>query len=116
MAGGILGIQILGILFGLFMLYFSFLQFKRKEFKLPEFVFWALLWIAFIVVTTIPEITSPIVKSLSFVRTLDFFIILGFMFLGGMGFYNYVILKKNQNKIETIVRELAIKERKDTKK
>ena len=29
----ILGIQILGIIFGLFMTYFTFLHYKRKEFK-----------------------------------------------------------------------------------
>ena len=36
----ILGVQIIGILFGFFMLYYTFLQYKRKEFKMGEYTFW----------------------------------------------------------------------------
>ena len=42
----ILGIQIIGILFGFFMMYYTFLQYKRKEFKMGEYTFWLILWAA----------------------------------------------------------------------
>lgn len=108
----ILGMQILGILFGLFMLYFTFLKFKRKEFKGIEFSFWIILWVLFIGIAIAPWILDPIVKGLDFHRRLDFFIIVGFLFLISLGVYAYSIAKKNQKRIEEIVREIAIKREK----
>ena len=112
----ILGIQILGILFALFMMYYTFLNYKRKEIKSAEFSFWAVLWVVFLGVTVFPELLNPIVFSLSLNRTLDFFIILGFMFLIALTYHNYSQVKKNGNKVETIVREMAIKDAKQGKK
>jgi len=106
----ILGIQILGILFGFFMMYYTFLNYKRKEFKMGEYAFWLVLWALFIIVTIFPDVLDPIVKTLSFARTLDLFIIIGFLFLTGIAFYMYTITRKNQNKIEQIVRNIAYKE------
>jgi hypothetical protein len=108
----VLGIQILGLLFGLFMIYYSFLSFKKKEFRKREFVLWMIIWILFIVVTVFPSLLNPLVESLNLVRRMDFYIIIGFMFLIGLGFYSYSVAKKNQRKIENIVREIAIKREK----
>lgn len=107
-----LGIQILGLLFGLLMIYYSFINFKKKELRKREFVMWLIVWGMFIIVTLIPDILNPIVSSLNLVRRMDFYIILGFMFLIGLEFYSYSIAKKNQKKIENIVREIAIKREK----
>jgi len=111
MAPGILGIQILGILFGFFMMYYTFLQYKRKEFTIKEYGFWMILWAVFIIVTLYPGILDPVLESLSIARTLDFFIIVGFLFLIGVIFYTYTIVRKNQKRIEEIVRNIAIKKK-----
>ena len=102
-----LGIQILGSLFGLFMIYYTFLHYKRKEITKKEYSFWLGLWILFIIVAILPQILDPIVKTLSLVRTMDFFII-----LIGSFFYTYIIVRKNQNKLEEIVRKIAIERKK----
>ena len=107
-----LGIQILGLLFGLFMIYYSFINLKKNELKRREFVMWMIVWVLFIVVTLIPAVLDPIVGSLNLIRRMDFYIILGFMFLIGLEFYSYSIAKKNQKKIENIIREIAIKKEK----
>ena len=83
----VLGIQIAGFLFGLFMIYYSFLNYKRKEFTPKEFSFWLILWIAFIIIALFPYVLDPIVKTLSFARTLDLLIISGFLFLIATIFY-----------------------------
>jgi hypothetical protein len=111
----ILGVQIIGILFGFFMMYYTFLHYKRKEFKTGEYVFWLLIWALFIIVTILPGILDPIVRKLAFARTLDFFIIVAFVFLTGISFYVYTMTKKNQNKLEQIVRSMAFKEAKKKK-
>jgi hypothetical protein len=105
----VLGIQVFGTLFGLFMIYYSFLHFKRKEFTVKEFTFWMVLWIVFIYVALFPEALDIIVTQLSLSRTLDFFIIVGFMTLLAMFFYTYTLVRINQKKLELIVRKMAKK-------
>ncbi|MFH2027621.1 MAG: DUF2304 domain-containing protein [Nanoarchaeota archaeon] len=107
-----LGVQIVGILFGLFMLYITFLNGKRKEFNSKEGVFWIIAWAAFILLVIFPNALDIVARNiLNISRTLDFLIILGFMFIIGISFYNYLAIRKTQNKIEKIVRKLALKKR-----
>ena len=108
----VLGIQIVGFLFGLFIIYLTFLNYKRKEFTTKEFIFWILLWIIFIVLTLFPFLLDPIVKSFGFFRTLDLLIISGFLFLIATNFYTYTLTRKNQKQLEAVVREIAIKKNK----
>ena len=105
-----LGIQITGILFGLFMLYYSFLNFKKKEFKLFEFSTWAALWVLLIFVALFPNSLDFLIKNvLSLKRPLDFFIIIGFLFLILLTFFNFNATKKNRKKIEKIIGKIAVK-------
>ena len=108
----VLGIQIAGFLFGLFMLYYSFLNYKRKEFTIKEFSFWLCVWIIFIAIALFPFLLDPIVKGIGFLRALDLLTISGFLFLIAAIFYTYTIVRKNQKQLEKIVREIAIKRNK----
>jgi len=104
-----LGVQIVGSLFGLFMIYYSFLIYKRKEFTAKEFIFWLFLWVMFIVIALFPFLLDPIVKKIGFLRALDLLTIIGFLFLITAIFYTYTVVRKIQKKLETIVREIAMK-------
>ena len=104
----IIGVQIVGILFGLFMVYYIFLHFKRKELKASEFGFWLVLWVLFTLVVFFPAILEPLRKAVGFVRVMDMLVVFGFIFLIGLTFYNYITLRKNQKKIEDVVREITI--------
>ncbi|HLC96343.1 MAG TPA: DUF2304 domain-containing protein [Candidatus Nanoarchaeia archaeon] len=106
----ILGIQIVGVLFGLAMLYITFLHGKRKEFTSKEGIFWIVAWVGFIILVVFPNVLDFIASDLlNISRTLDFLIILGFIFLIGISFYNYVLIRKGQKKLEDLVRKLALK-------
>ncbi len=105
----ILGIQILGVLFGLFMMYYTFLQYKRREFTIKEYSFWFLFWGAFVAITLFPQVLDPVLSTLNIARALDFFIIGGFLFLIFVTFYTYTLIRKNQKKLEEVVRNIAIK-------
>lgn len=105
----VLGIQVAGFLFGLFMIYYSFLNYKRREFTAKEFSFWLFLWVIFIIVTLFPFVLDPIVKTFGFFRVLDLLIISGFLFLIAAIFYTYTLTRKNQKKLEAVVREIAMK-------
>ncbi len=104
----VLGIQIVGVLFSLFMLYYTFLQFKRKDFTVKEFVFWFVLWILFIVFAVFPNLLNPILVSFDIGRKMDFFTIVGFFFLFGVTTYIYTIVREIQNKMEEVVSKLAV--------
>ena len=103
------GIQIVGILFALFMLYLTFLHKKRNEFTINESGFWTIAWLIFLFLVLFPHSFDFIIRDvLDFARTLDFFIVTGFMFVIGAIFYTYTVLRKTQKKVETIVRRVAI--------
>ncbi|MBI2655239.1 DUF2304 domain-containing protein [Candidatus Woesearchaeota archaeon] len=107
-----MGIQIAGFIFGLFMLYYSFLNYKKKEFTEKEFVFWILIWLLIITVTLFPFVLDPILKPLGFFRALDFLVISGFLLIILMIFYTYSLTKKTQKQVEALVRVLALKKNK----
>jgi hypothetical protein len=104
----IITIQILGLLFGLFMIYYTFLSLKRKEFRKGEFAAWTVMWGLFLLVTLFPNVLNPIIKTLSVSRRLDFLIIVGFLFLIGLGFSTYILSRKNRKRIEEMVRKIAL--------
>jgi len=104
-----IGIQIVGILFVLFMLYITFLHRKKKVFTIKESVLWVLLWIVFLLITIFPTSLNFFVKDvLQMQRPLDFYIILGFMFLIGALFHTYTQLRKYQKKLDELVSKIAI--------
>lgn len=106
----ILGVQILGIFFALFMLYITFIKRKRDEFTFKESFAWILMWIAFVFVTLFPRSITFIAKDVfNLTRPLDFYIIVGFMFMIGINFYIYAIIRKTQKKVDLVVRRIAIK-------
>ena len=43
----VFGIQVIGIVFSIGLLYFTFLNYKRNEMNSAEFVFWEALWLLF---------------------------------------------------------------------
>jgi len=104
-----LGVQILGVLFAMFMMYLAFLNKKRSHFTNKEYFAWMFLWIVFVLITIFPTALSGfVVDIIALQRPLDFYIITGFMFLIGSLFYTYALVRQNQRKLEEIVRKAAI--------
>ena len=91
------------------MMYYTFLQHKRKEFTIKEYSFWFFFWALFVILTLFPQVLDPVLETFDFARALDFFIITGFLFLISVIFYIYTIVRKNQRKLEEVVRNIAIK-------
>ena len=109
---GIIGLQLMGIVFGLFMLYYTFLHKKRKEFTTNEALLWSVAWLIFITIAVYPKITDQLIAQLSFARRLDFFIVLGFIFLIGVTFHNYALVRANKRKLEYLVSTMAMNKKK----
>ncbi|MBI4438425.1 DUF2304 domain-containing protein [Candidatus Woesearchaeota archaeon] len=106
----VLVIQVFGALFGLFLIYLSFLNLKRKEFTINEWLVWTLLSAAITLTSLIPELLNPFARTLNISRKMDLVIILGFIFLIATTFYMYKTTEKTQKKVEEVVRKIAIQE------
>ena len=109
----IIGLQIIGTLFALLMIYITYLHQKRKEFTVKESIIWFGAWIVFLFLSFFPTGLDFFIKGvLGLARRIDFFIILGFMFLIGINFHTYTLVRQNQNKINRLVRKIALGEKK----
>lgn len=108
----LLGVQILGVLFALFMLYLTFVHKNRKELGSKEYYLWIVLWICAIIATLFPNILEPFTRTLRLTRNMDLIIIFGFIFMIGLTFSNYIQQRKTQKKVEALVRNVAIEENK----
>jgi hypothetical protein len=106
-----LAIQIFGVLFGLFMIYLTYLRFKRKEFTTKEMAGWSVVWIVFILLTLFSYALDYFIKKMYLSRPFDLLVILGMLFLIGVSFYNYITIKRLQLKMEEIVRKIAIEKK-----
>lgn len=110
--------QIIAVLFILGMTFLTFLYFKRKDFDITSFVIWLCVWIITLVLIIVPQAANIFMQKINITRVTDFFLFFGFMFFAAVIFFLYVTVKKNQEKIEILTRNVAIKkaEKKPSKK
>ena len=107
----VFGIQVIGIIFSIALMYFTFLNYKRNEMNSAEFVFWEALWVIFAYVVLVPYSLSFIADTLHLVRLMDLFTISALMFLIVLTYYNYTMNMHTRKKIEQIVRAIALRKR-----
>ena len=105
-------IQFLGVAFGAAMMYFTFAKYKRKELTRNESNIWFVGWMVLMIVALFPFALDSIIAPLHFYRRLDFFVVLGFFMLLGLGFYTYSTVKKMERKLELLVRQEALNPKK----
>ncbi|MBI5466932.1 MAG: DUF2304 family protein [Candidatus Kerfeldbacteria bacterium] len=105
-----IGIQILAMVFVVWMTYFSFLHFRRGEFALTEFIFWQIIWTGLFVVVIFPSSVKFILDTFSISRAFDLLVVGGIVILFGVTFRNYVLLRRTERKLEQLVRSLAIRQ------
>jgi hypothetical protein len=103
------GVQILILLFGLVMIYFTFLYYKRANYDKMGLIVWFLVWLGFIFLGVFPQTVYGVMQLLAIERTADFFYAGGMLFFAVLMFYLYNITKKSQKQLETLVREIAFK-------
>ncbi|MEI6478411.1 MAG: DUF2304 domain-containing protein [bacterium] len=104
------GIQLVGIIFGLVLTYFTFLHYKRDEFSLKEFLGWQAIWVCFLAITLFPNTFYSFNSDLGILRPLDLYTILGFIVVMSITFYNYVNVDRLRKQLEKAIRDLALKD------
>ena len=112
----IAGVQIIALLFGIIMIYWSYVYYKRKDYTWRSFLIWTTVWLAFIVLVMYPQTLYSVMDVLEITRTADFFVMVGFALYAVIIFYMYVTVKKTEGKMQKLVRTLAIERRERTVK
>jgi len=103
------GIQLLGLLFIIMMVYFTYLNFKRRNYGSHSFIFWPLIWLVAGLIISFPNILYRFMHALNIERTHDFFYIGAFIILFIVVFNMYVTIKKTHAKVEKLIRVDALK-------
>jgi len=102
------GIQITGVIFVLVMCYFTYLFYVRKDYPKTDYLFWNLIWFLFLVLVLYPYATQPMLEVLGLAMNIHLYTIAGFMIVFVVLFFQHDLLRKNQNKLDKLVRETAI--------
>lgn len=103
-------LQLIALLVGLAAIHLTYLYYKRMHFTKPEVLFWVLLWVAFMGAAMFPRSLQPLVGVLSLQRSMDLFMIVGFMVLFVLSFHNYVVNNRQEKRVEKLIRRLALKD------
>lgn len=106
----VVGIQLFGILFGIAMIYFAFLYYKKKDLTINDFIVWILVWIFFIFAVLFPQKLNVFMETLGVIGAMQLFAVVGIVFLSAVVFYLYTRVRKNQKQLAKIVKEIALKE------
>lgn len=104
----LLSIQLIVVPFAIFMVYVSFIHYKKHHILRESFIFWILLWIAFVIIAFYPQLIDPISRRFHFLRTLDFLMVIAFMILAIMNYNNYLSQQKLERDMEKLITKLTI--------
>ena len=105
-------LQVLGIAYILFMLYLSFLYYKRNNYSARSFIFWIVVWFIGGLLLIFPQNISFLTQQISVARVLDFYLIVGLMFFSAICFFSFAAVKRTESKVEELVRQMALRRKK----
>lgn len=108
--------ETIGIIFILIMFYLTYLEYKRNKLTKWGLLFWDIVWFCSIFLIVFHNYINNLIPALNIVRVLDLYMILAFMFLFGVIFYLYIIIKKTNDRVEQLTRVIALKPIKEIKK
>lgn len=102
-------IQLIGLAIGIAGVHLTYLYYKRSNFTKKEVVTWLFIWLGFIFVNIFPGSVRPVVGYLGLQRPMDFIMIVAFIVLFSIAFYNYTTNRRQLKIIEQLVVNAALK-------
>ncbi|RLE38559.1 hypothetical protein DRJ17_03540 [Candidatus Woesearchaeota archaeon] len=104
----VLGIQIIGFVFAVAMIYFTYLYFRRRQFDMKDFIIWLIVWILLVIAVLIPSTVNIFLESLGIVSAIQLFAITGVLFLLAVVFFLHKSVRTQQKKLNKIVKAIAL--------
>lgn len=111
----IITLQLVLLAFALLMIYSLFLHWKKKNISDKFFFGWLLVFGVFMFLAMFPKILEPLLKELFIVRVMDLGMIGTFMILTYVTIENNIKIKNLEDKMEKLVRKIAVKNIKNKK-
>ena len=108
----IIGVQLILLAFGFFMVYVLYLHWQKKNISNKMFGIWEAVWLVFIFFSLFPKFLEPVIRDLFIVRVMDLGMIVAFMVLTYVTVENNIKIKKYEDQIEKLVRGIAVKNKK----
>ena len=108
----ILGLQFLAIVFAMIMVYFAFVNYKRKEINKIETTVWVGAWGIALYMILFPDSLRGLANIFFISRLLDVMIMGGFVLVITMVAIAYIRTKRIEKKVEELVRKEAFKKAK----
>ncbi|HDD05205.1 MAG TPA: DUF2304 domain-containing protein [Candidatus Aenigmarchaeota archaeon] len=105
-------IQLMGIVFGVFLVYESWVFRVKGEIKKYDFLLWVLVGSALVLINVFPSSLNSILESMGFLRAFDFFTLVGFFLVLSMLLYLNRVVRRCEDKIGKIVEEIALRRKK----
>jgi len=103
-----LSLQLFGVLFMLIMQYINYINLKKNNLSVSEFLFWAVVWLVSLIAIVFPSSLDDIRRSLYINSVLDLIFIVSILFMGVILYYNSVIVTKNNKQLNELVRKIAL--------
>jgi hypothetical protein len=111
-----IGIQLVAIIFSLFMIYFATIHYRKGEINGMEMLLWTIVWIGALLIVTFPDIVRVFSRTFLISRIFDLMTMGGFILVISMTVKNYLTNRKIERKIEKMVRKDAIEDAKTSKR
>lgn len=111
----VLWIQVLAAIFLLDMIFLTYLYYRRNVFYVHDFAIWTLIWLVLLLTISFPSSLDVIMQPLSIIRVMDLLTMGAFLLSFSMLFIIFVRARASDRKIEKIVRELALRSKKQKK-
>lgn len=106
----ILGLQFIGLVFALIMIYFAYLHYRRGELNGLEILFWLIAWVGAIFIAIFPEVFRNFSRTIAITRAFDLAMVGAFILVIPAVYLSYVRTKRIEKKLEELIREDAKKE------
>lgn len=106
-------LQLVVVVFALGMLYWTYFSFRRSVLRLPETVLWALAWSGAIAIALRPASSAAFIQNLRISRAMDLFVIVGFLLVWVVLFFNHLENRRLKRQLAELVRQLALRESKE---
>ncbi|HAU99230.1 MAG TPA: hypothetical protein DCW55_03290 [Candidatus Pacebacteria bacterium] len=101
-------LQVISVVFGLFMLYWIRVHFRRKHFSIYEYSGWMTIWLLFVYLAIFPQTVQGIIETMHISRVFDLLVIIALMIIVFLSMQNRIAIRRLEKKIEVLVRDRAI--------
>jgi hypothetical protein len=105
-------VQILSIIFGLFMMYVARIHWLKQHIGVPEFSMWLSIWFIFIFIAIFQQTVGGIAQTFHVGSVFNLLVIIALMILVYLTFTNRIMYQRLEKKLEKIIRKNAIDEKK----